>query len=91
MSSFDLAGTSAPWVVMVTEGTAGIRRQLAGLTASSNLVHYFDGHDRTSGTMTTEFSEFDREKIAARVEQPDLITSAGDGFVGAALKPEVWH
>ncbi|MFF4310566.1 barstar family protein [Streptomyces sp. NPDC001507] len=37
------------------------------------------------------FRDFDRERIAARVEQPDLILTLGDGFVGAALDPEEWH
>lgn len=38
-----------------------------------------------------EFRNFDGEKIAAHVEQPDLIVTLGDGFVRAALNPEEWH
>ncbi|MEU3088776.1 hypothetical protein ABZ703_20565 [Streptomyces massasporeus] len=38
-----------------------------------------------------EFREFDREKVAARIEQPDLIVTPGDGFVAAALDPDEWH
>ncbi|MFD5540394.1 hypothetical protein ACFWIJ_21890 [Streptomyces sp. NPDC127079] len=38
-----------------------------------------------------EFRDFDREEIAARVEQPDLIVSMGEGFVGVSLDPEEWH
>lgn len=38
-----------------------------------------------------EFRDFDRERIAARVEHPDLIVTMGDGFVGASLSPEEWH
>jgi hypothetical protein len=38
-----------------------------------------------------EFRDFDREKIATRVEQPDLIVTTGDGLVRAALNPEEWH
>ncbi|QES43946.1 hypothetical protein DEJ49_25775 [Streptomyces venezuelae] len=41
-----------------------------------------------------ECGEFDREmqeKVARRVEQPDLIVTRGDGFVGAALDPDEWH
>ncbi|WP_294011393.1 barstar family protein [Streptomyces sp.] len=39
-----------PWVVIVTEGTAGIRRRLAGLTARGGLVHHFDAR----GLMTAQ-------------------------------------
>ncbi|WP_328873149.1 barstar family protein [Streptomyces sp. NBC_00287] len=38
-----------------------------------------------------EFGEFDGERIARRVGQPDLTITAGDGYVAAALNPEVWH
>ncbi|MER7570302.1 hypothetical protein [Streptomyces sp. NPDC126514] len=38
-----------------------------------------------------EFDEFDGERIALRVEQPDLAITSGDGFVAAALNPAVWH
>ncbi|MEU3520421.1 barstar family protein [Streptomyces sp. NPDC006654] len=38
-----------------------------------------------------EFRVFDREEIAARVEQPDLTVTTGNGFVGASLNPEEWH
>ncbi|MFD4629656.1 barstar family protein [Streptomyces sp. NPDC058284] len=41
-----------------------------------------------------EFVEFDREmqeKVARRVEQPDLIVTRGEGFVAAALDPDEWH
>ncbi|MFB7929161.1 barstar family protein [Streptomyces sp. NPDC056039] len=38
-----------------------------------------------------EFSAFDRERIAQQVEQPDLTVTTGEGFVAAALCPEVWH
>ncbi|MBC2908238.1 barstar family protein [Streptomyces cupreus] len=38
-----------------------------------------------------EFSEFEGERIALRLEQPDLTITAGDGYVAAALNPEVWH
>jgi hypothetical protein len=38
-----------------------------------------------------EFTEFDGERIALRVEQPDLAITSGEGFVAAALNPEVWH
>ncbi|MEV2193103.1 barstar family protein [Streptomyces phaeochromogenes] len=38
-----------------------------------------------------EFREFDREKVALRVGQPDLTVTTGDGFVAAALNPEEWH
>ncbi|MER7836710.1 hypothetical protein ABTY98_12530 [Streptomyces sp. NPDC096040] len=34
-----------------------------------------------------DFREFDRDKIAARVEQPDLIVTTGDGFVGQRSIP----
>ncbi|MEV5955885.1 barstar family protein [Streptomyces sp. NPDC051987] len=37
------------------------------------------------------FRDFDGAKIAARVEQPGLTVTTGDGFVGAALDPEEWH
>ncbi|MGW1627057.1 barstar family protein [Streptomyces sp. NPDC002172] len=181
MTSFDLTGTSEPWVVCVPEGTAEVRRQLSELTAKGGQVHHFDARDLTTaqdvfrtfaetlhfpgyfgqnwdalvdclddlcGEVTgggagiagvvhgadlllqtehlplfvsvlcqgadransavdldgdpldrpavaehfvLEFSDFDRGKIAARVEQPDLIVTTGDGFVGAALNPEEWH
>ncbi len=38
-----------------------------------------------------EFGEFDGERIAWRVKQPDLAITSGDGYVAAALNPEVWH
>ncbi|MCX5332209.1 MULTISPECIES: barstar family protein [unclassified Streptomyces] len=38
-----------------------------------------------------EFREFDAEKIARLVSQPDLTVTTGDGFVGAALNPDEWH
>lgn len=38
-----------------------------------------------------EFRDFDPEKIALRVSQPDLTVTTGDGFVGAALDPDEWH
>ncbi|MFF7732564.1 MULTISPECIES: barstar family protein [unclassified Streptomyces] len=38
-----------------------------------------------------EFRDFDREKVASRIEQPDLIVTTGDGFVAAALDPDEWH
>ncbi|MGA5893956.1 barstar family protein [Streptomyces venetus] len=38
-----------------------------------------------------EFREFDREKVASRIEQADLIVTTGDGFVAAALNPDEWH
>ncbi|WP_308310655.1 barstar family protein [Streptomyces sp. GbtcB6] len=174
-------GASEPWVVLVPEGSAGVRRQLAELTAKGGRVHHFDardlvteqgvyrafaetlrfpgyfgrnwdavvdclgdlcgevtgggvgiagvvhgadlllqtahfplfvsvlcqGADRANSAVdldgdpldrpavaehfVLEFRDFDREKLAARVGQPDLIVTAGDGFVGAALNPEVWH
>jgi hypothetical protein len=38
-----------------------------------------------------EFREFDAEKVALRVGQPDLTVTTGAGFVAAALNPEEWH
>ncbi|MBM7169946.1 barstar family protein [Streptomyces sp. G44] len=38
-----------------------------------------------------EFRAFDREKVALKVRQPDLIVTTGDGFVAAALDPDEWH
>ncbi|GHH54493.1 barstar family protein [Streptomyces sp. GTA36] len=38
-----------------------------------------------------EFREFDREKVALRVGQPDLTVITGDGFVAAALNPKEWR
>lgn len=38
-----------------------------------------------------EFRDFDREKVASQIEQPDLIVTTGDGFVAAALDPDEWH
>ncbi|MFE2061496.1 barstar family protein [Streptomyces sp. NPDC059467] len=38
-----------------------------------------------------EFSEFDRGRISACVEQPDLTVTTEDGFVGVALNPDEWH
>ncbi|MFK4067607.1 barstar family protein [Streptomyces sp. NPDC029674] len=38
-----------------------------------------------------EFNEFDPEEIALRVRQPDLIVTAGDGFVAAALDSAEWR
>jgi RNAse (barnase) inhibitor barstar len=38
-----------------------------------------------------EFRDFDREKVASRVEQRDLTVTAGDAFVAAALNPEEWR
>ncbi|MBV1939936.1 barstar family protein [Streptomyces sp. BV286] len=38
-----------------------------------------------------EFRDFDRERIALRVGQPDLVVTTGDGFVAAALDPDEWH
>ncbi|MEV7978363.1 barstar family protein [Streptomyces sp. NPDC086519] len=181
MSSFDLTGTSEPWVVCVPEGTAEVRRQLSELTAKGGRVHHFDGRDLTTvrGTFRTfaetlqlpgyfgrnwdalvdclddlcgevtgggagiagvvhdadlllrtehfplfvsvlcqgadransavdldgdpldrpaiaehfvlKFRNFDLAKIADCVEQPDLLVTTKDGFVGVALNPEEWH
>ncbi|WP_234543294.1 barstar family protein [Streptomyces shenzhenensis] len=181
MSSFDLTGTSEPWVLIVPEGTAGIRRQLSELTARGGLVHHFDardlmteqgvfrtfaealrfpryfgwnwdalvdclddlcgevtgggagiagvvhdadlllrtehfplfvsvlcqGADRANSAVDLDgdpldrpavaehfvlgFRDFDPEKIAARIELPGLLVTAGDGFVEAALDPAEWH
>lgn len=180
MISFDLAGTSEPWVVFVPQGAAEVQRQLAGLEVRGGRVHRFDsrdllteqgiyrsfadalrfpeyfgrnwdalvdclddlcdavtggvgiagvihdadrmlevehfplfvsvlcqGADRANSAVdldgdlldrpplaehfVLEFREFDREKIALRVEQPDLTVTTGDGFVAAALNPEEWH
>ncbi|MFD4604886.1 barstar family protein [Streptomyces sp. NPDC058464] len=38
-----------------------------------------------------EFGEFDRARISARIEQPDLTVTVEDGFVGFALDPDEWH
>ncbi|OUD02841.1 barstar family protein [Streptomyces swartbergensis] len=38
-----------------------------------------------------EFREFDREKVALRIEQNDLTVTTGETFVAAALNPEEWH
>ncbi|MFC8129044.1 barstar family protein [Streptomyces sp. NPDC057302] len=38
-----------------------------------------------------EFDAFDQEAIAQKVRQPDLIITAGDGFVAAELDPDEWH
>ncbi|WP_133885448.1 barstar family protein [Streptomyces sp. BK208] len=38
-----------------------------------------------------EFREFDPGKVRRLVEQPDLIVSQTDGFVGASLDPEEWR
>ncbi|MEV0218684.1 barstar family protein [Streptomyces sp. NPDC050704] len=45
----------------------------------------------TAEHFVLEFREFDREKIALRVGQPDLTVTAGDVFVATALNPEEWH
>ncbi|MEV6765356.1 barstar family protein [Streptomyces sp. NPDC051105] len=45
MTTFDLTGTSEPWVVFVPEGSAEVRRQLSELTANGGLVHHFDARD----------------------------------------------
>ncbi|MFF3344695.1 barstar family protein [Streptomyces sp. NPDC002779] len=37
------------------------------------------------------FRDFDSERIALRVGQPDLTLTKEDGFVGAALNPDEWH
>ena len=38
-----------------------------------------------------EFCNFDRETVAARIEQPDLTVVTGEGFVAAELSWEQWH
>ncbi|MFI7012683.1 barstar family protein [Streptomyces sp. NPDC050164] len=38
-----------------------------------------------------EFRAFDRDRIAQRVEQPDLTVTTGERFVAAALRPEGWR
>ncbi|MFI6371733.1 barstar family protein [Streptomyces sp. NPDC050546] len=38
-----------------------------------------------------EFRQFDREKVALRIEQPDLTVTAGDSFAAASLNPRMWH
>lgn len=38
-----------------------------------------------------EFRDFDPDRVALRVSQPDLTVSTGDGFVAAALNPDEWH
>ncbi|MER6078362.1 barstar family protein [Streptomyces sp. NPDC001833] len=45
MTSFDLTGTSEPWVVCVPEGTAEVRRQQSRLTVKGGQVHHFDARD----------------------------------------------
>ncbi|MER6466347.1 barstar family protein [Streptomyces sp. NPDC001228] len=45
MTSFDLAGTSQPWVVCVPQGSSEIRGQLAELSAKGGRVHRFDARD----------------------------------------------
>ncbi|MEU5688641.1 hypothetical protein DEJ48_11880 [Streptomyces venezuelae] len=188
MTGFNLAGTSAPWVVFVPQGSDEVRRQLAALEDQGGRVHRFaasdltteqgvcqafaetlqfpgyfgrnwdavvdclddlcgavtGGHVGMAGVITGvddrlldaehfpdfvsvlcqaadransavdldgfpldrpavsehfvfecgEFSGFGRaaqEKVARRVEQPDLVVMRGDGFVGAALDPQEWH
>lgn len=185
MTDFNLAGTSAPWVVFVPKDSAEAHRQLAALEEKGGRVHHFaasglateqgvyqvfaetlqfpgyfgrnwdalvDCLDDLCGAVTGgqvgmagvitgtddrlleaehfpdfvsvlcqaadransavdldgdpldrpaiaehfvfECDEFDREtqdKVARRVEQPDLIVTKGDGFVGAALDPYEWH
>ncbi|WP_406436407.1 hypothetical protein OHB00_20830 [Streptomyces sp. NBC_00631] len=52
-----------------------------------------DPLDRPAVTrhFVSEFRDFDRERIAARVAQPDLVVTTGNGSVGAALNPEAWQ
>ncbi|WP_078960298.1 barstar family protein [Streptomyces sp. NRRL WC-3618] len=180
MTSFDITGTSEPWVVFVPQGVAEVHRQLSRMEATGGRVCHFDsrdlmteqgiyrsfaealqfpgyfgrnwdamvdclddlcgavtggvgvvgiihdadrlleaehfplfvsvlcqGADRANSAVdldgfpldrpavaehfVLEFREFDREKVARRVGQPDLTVTTGDGFVAAALNPEEWH
>jgi RNAse (barnase) inhibitor barstar len=45
MTSFDITGTSDPWVVFVPQGVAEIHRQLSRLEAKGGHVHHFDSSD----------------------------------------------
>ncbi|WP_055569048.1 barstar family protein [Streptomyces atriruber] len=185
MTDFNLAGTSAPWVVFVPKGSVEVRQQLAALEERGGRVHHFAASDLATeqsvyrvfaetlkfpgyfgrnwdamvdclddlcgavtggqvgiaGVITGtddrlleaehfpdfvsvlclaadransavdldgdsldrpaiaehfvfECGEFDREmqeRVVRRVEQPDLIVTRGEGFVGAALDPDEWH
>ncbi|MGW0868784.1 barstar family protein [Streptomyces sp. NPDC002611] len=180
MTSFDITGTSEPWVIFVPQGQAGIHQQLSGLESKGGRVHRFDsrdlmteegiyrsfaevlqfpgyfgrnwdalvdclddlcgevtggvgiagvihdadrvleaehfplfvsvlcqGADRANSAVDLdgfpldrpavaehfvfEFHEFDPEKVALRIEQPDLTVTTGDAFVAAALNPDEWH
>ncbi|MFJ6084323.1 barstar family protein [Streptomyces sp. NPDC092369] len=180
MTTFDITGTSAPWVIFGPQGMAEVQRQLAALEAKGGRVHRFDsrdlmteegiyrsfaevlqfpayfgrnwdalvdclddlcgavtggvgiagvigaadqlleaeffplfvsvlcqGADRANSAVDLdgfpldrpaiaehfvfEFRDFDPDRIALRIGQPDLTITVGDGFVGAALDPEEWH
>ncbi|WP_078492349.1 barstar family protein [Streptomyces yerevanensis] len=180
MTSFDITGTSEPWVVFVPQGVAEVHRQLSSFEANGGRIHHFDsrdlmaeqgiyrsfaevlqfpdyfgrnwdalvdclddlcgavtggvgivgvihdadrlleaehfplfvsvlcqGADRANSAVDLdgfpldrpaiaehfilEFREFDREKVALRVGQPDLTVTTGDRFVAAALNPDEWH
>ncbi|MEU9455180.1 barstar family protein [Streptomyces sp. NPDC048277] len=45
MTSFDLTGTSEPWVFFVPEGAAEVQRLLSDLETKGGQVHHFDARD----------------------------------------------
>ncbi|MFJ9712623.1 barstar family protein [Streptomyces sp. NPDC101234] len=81
-------------------GMAGVVRGADRLPAADHFPLFVSvlcqGADRAAQAgvaehFVLEFREFDRESIASRIEQPDLSVTTGDGFVAAALDPDVWN
>ncbi|MER7483000.1 barstar family protein [Streptomyces sp. NPDC126510] len=180
MTSFDITGTSKPWVIFVPQGESSTQRQLSRLEARGGRVHRLDsrdlmteqgvyrsfaealrfsghfggnwdalvdclddlcgavtggvgivgvihdadrllqaphfpifvsvlcqGADRANSAVDLdgfpldrpaiaqhflfEFREFDRETVAAKIEQPDLTVVTGEPFVAAELSQEQWR
>ncbi|MFD5740818.1 barstar family protein [Streptomyces massasporeus] len=180
MTTFDITGTSEPWVIFVPQGEAWVHQELSKLESTGGRVYRFDSSDLTApegiyrsfaealrfpgyfgrnwdalvdclddlcGEVTGgvgiagvineadrllkaehfplfvsvlcqgadransavdldgfpldrpaiaehfvfEFRDFNREKVASRVEQPDLIVTTGEEFVTATLDPAEWH